>query len=223
MSDDPIPAPPAPCGQIASDSGALPGVDALGAASLADALAGAEAPDAALAGESSLAAAEHSPADLAGDSSVASSPLHHFSLSATLTLEGSLPQGSPADSDPMPGCLIPSASNSGSLGKHVAAENIGGGRFVYFGNDWKIRKADGPAGLPAHAFIKQAIVEGAEVEVFKDVPLNGLSGLTPGQYWLGAGGNPTKTFPLTGCVQPVGQATSATTLAVDLEEPTFYT
>lgn len=122
------------------------------------------------------------------------------------------------DSTPMSAGSIPCASNSGSLGRHIAAVTIGGGRFVYFGSDGLLYKASGPLSLPAHGFLKTAVTEGAEAQVWQSGLLNGLSGLVPGnQYWLGADGQPTNTEPASGILQPIGTATEETVLAVDIE------
>lgn len=127
-------------------------------------------------------------------------------------------QGQLGGSTPIEGGLCMSASSSGSLGVHEAGETIGGGRFVYFGEDGLIYKADAPSSLPAHGYIRAAVVEGDEVEVWQSGQMQGLAGLSIGdQYWLGAGGQPTNIVPTVGIHQPVGTAAEATILAVDIE------
>ena len=76
-----------------------------------------------------------------------------------------------------------------------------------------VRNADNTSpGKEANGFVTAALASGATGQVFDAGLIPGLSGLTPGPIFLGAGGAITQTVPVApNVLQRVGTATGATT------------
>lgn len=97
----------------------------------------------------------------------------------------------------------------------TASEAISAGNLVNLYNNAGVltaRKADAATNKPAHGYAKAAIASAATGVVHFEGKISGLTGLTPGDVYLGAAGAVTATAPTaTGsCSQLVGTATSAT-------------
>ena len=105
---------------------------------------------------------------------------------------------------------------------YVAAESIGGHRAVSLDGDGLIIPASSVEGVPAFGLIRDAVVAGGEVAVYRAGRVGGFTGLIPGEtYYLGAAALLTLTPPVAGVLQPLGVAASATDLLVDPDYPTF--
>lgn len=105
-----------------------------------------------------------------------------------------------------------------------ASEAIAAGRFVNFFNDagtQKMRLADGPSGKPADAFVLTAVASGANGEALKEGANGAVTGLTPGDQWLGTNGATVATKPTTAgqIAQYLGHATAATSICTEIDEP----
>ena len=108
----------------------------------------------------------------------------------------------------------------------LASEAITAPALVNIWNDAgtaKIRKADAATNKPANGFINASVTLGANVDVYFEGEVVGLSGLTAGKLWLSATvpGGIQAAIPTTAghIAQAVGWATSASTLDFEPAEP----
>lgn len=109
----------------------------------------------------------------------------------------------------------------------TASENLADGDFVNIHNSTgaKVRKADATganAGKMAHGFVKAAVTSGQDATVYFEGTNDHVSGLTPGNVFLGTtAGQATGTAPSgTGqTVQRLGVATSDTSINVEFGPP----
>lgn len=108
-----------------------------------------------------------------------------------------------------------------------ASENLADGDFVniFDSSGAKVRKADATganAGKMAHGFVKAAVTSGQDATVYFEGTNDHVTGLTPGNVYLGTtAGQATGTAPSgTGqTVQRLGVATSATSINVEFGPP----
>jgi hypothetical protein len=107
----------------------------------------------------------------------------------------------------------------------TAGEALNAGDIVYISNTGTVLKADAttPA-KQARGYVLVAVANAAVATVFFDESNTAVTGLTPGAtYYLSATpGLVTATPPITTgqIVQQIGFATSATSLHVNIQEPT---
>lgn len=99
---------------------------------------------------------------------------------------------------------------------YTAAETIGGHRGVALAADGRIVRASASGNLAAIGIIRDAVVAGAEVVVYRAGRVGGFTGLTIGEtYFLGDDGLATLTLPVSGTYQTIGVAATASELLVD--------
>lgn len=108
----------------------------------------------------------------------------------------------------------------------VASEALAAGDLV---NVWsstgaKVRKADATvAGKEANGYVLASVASSGNATVYFSDILVGLSGLTPGaSYFLSTSAGVATSTPPTASgnvVQPIGKATSATTIAFEQQTP----
>jgi hypothetical protein len=103
-----------------------------------------------------------------------------------------------------------------------ASENIGAGNLVNIwnsGGQFRVRKADATAsGKEANGFVLSSVTSGQIAQVYLEGTITGLSGLTPGRYYLSTTpGEITDTPPSNSgnVVQYVGNSVSATELTFE--------
>lgn len=109
----------------------------------------------------------------------------------------------------------------------VAGENLSAGQLVNIYNDSdtvKARKADASNGRVAHGYVIESVAAGAQVTVYLDGTITGLTGLTPGAtYFLSSstpGGVGQAPPTVSGYyAQAVGYAVSATELVFKPQIP----
>lgn len=115
--------------------------------------------------------------------------------------------------------LAPPGGSMDVLGTAVAGAALSGGRFVSVISG-TASYADGPGGVPAIGFTKGAVAFNESFTVYREGDLTGLTGLTPGgALYLGANGQAVHVAPLTGTIQYLGRALTATTMAVEIDQP----
>jgi len=108
----------------------------------------------------------------------------------------------------------------------IASESLSAGDLVNIYDNAgtpNVRKADAATNKPAHGFVKSAVTPGSSAMVYFDGSITGLSGLSIGaKYFLSdtIPGAITATAPNTAgyIVQPVGWATSATSLSFEPQD-----
>lgn len=106
---------------------------------------------------------------------------------------------------------------------YIAAANLNGHRAVALDGDGQLIYADAGAGIAAIGIIRDAVLAGAEVEVWRRGRVGGFSDLaTAEEYYLGDDGLLTLTAPESGVLQPLGVAASAGVLLVTPDRPIFY-
>lgn len=103
------------------------------------------------------------------------------------------------------------------LSTATASEALSAGNLVNVYNNagvWTMRKADAASNRPANGYVLAAVASAAVGTYYSDGRITGLSGLTPGLYFLGAAGAITQTPPTASgsCSQQVGNSASATEL-----------
>ena len=104
------------------------------------------------------------------------------------------------------------------IGSFTAGESISSCRFVRVAADGLIYLADGPAGRPAHGYLRESVTIGSAITVYQSGLLNGLAGITPGaDQWLGASGLRTETPPSTGISQKLGTGVASDAVAVEMK------
>lgn len=103
-----------------------------------------------------------------------------------------------------------------------ASENLGAGNLVNIwnsGGEFRVRKADATAaGKEAQGFVLSSVLSGQTAQVYLEGTVTGLTGLTPGRYYLSTTpGEITPTPPSnTGnVVQYVGNAVSTSELTFE--------
>lgn len=108
----------------------------------------------------------------------------------------------------------------------VASEAITAPALVNIWNDTgtaKIRKADASTNKQANGFILASVASAAAADVYFEGEVTGMSGLTAGKVWLSSTvpGATQATIPTTAghIAQPVGWATSATTIDFESGDP----
>jgi len=108
-----------------------------------------------------------------------------------------------------------------------ATEDIAAGDFVNVFDDAgtvSVRLADASAERPADGYVKAGALTGANATVYLEGVNNQLTGLAPGQVWLGDAGQVTQTAPASGgggLAQIVGQAIAATELDFEKAQPIY--
>ncbi|MEQ1842080.1 MAG: hypothetical protein ABL994_16870, partial [Verrucomicrobiales bacterium] len=103
---------------------------------------------------------------------------------------------------------------------YVAAAHIGGHRAVALNSSGQIILATASGEIPAIGMIRDAVISGASVTVYRSAKVGGFSGLTPGAtYYLSDIGAAVLTPPAGGVLQVLGVAGSATELLLDPGEP----
>jgi hypothetical protein len=106
-----------------------------------------------------------------------------------------------------------------------ASEDIAAGKLVNVYDDsgtTKVRLADGTLSIRADGYVKSGVLSGANATIYLEGIITGLSGLTPGDVWLGEAGAATQTPPASGSggiAQLVGTAISATEMDFEKEQP----
>jgi hypothetical protein len=94
---------------------------------------------------------------------------------------------------------------------------------IYNSSGAKVRKANATDGTkPAHGYVKAAVVSGDPAIVYFDGENDGVSGLTPGTYFLSTTGGQMVTAPPTGngnIAQKVGVATASGSFVFEPGEP----
>lgn len=108
----------------------------------------------------------------------------------------------------------------------VCSENLSAGNAVNIYDNAgvpTVRLADRTNNRPAHGFVLQNFTSAQIAKVYKDSKNTALTGLTIGvRYFLGASGVISVTPPAAGSghlLQPVGFASSATVLDIEIENP----
>lgn len=109
----------------------------------------------------------------------------------------------------------------------LASEALAAGDFVNIYNNAgtpNARKADASNGRQAHGFVLAAVSAAANASVYFDSRNTGVTGKTPGavQYLSGSSaGQTTETAPTTAgqIVQRLGNAITATSINVDIQQP----
>lgn len=104
-----------------------------------------------------------------------------------------------------------------------ASENLGAGNLVNIwnsgGGEFRVRKADATAaGKEAQGFVLSSVTSGQTAQVYLEGTVTGLSGLTPGRYYLSTTpGEITQTPPSNSnnVVQYVGNAVSSSELTFE--------
>lgn len=111
---------------------------------------------------------------------------------------------------------LPGAPGAGSeIETYVAAVNLNGHRFVALNDDGELITADSSDGIPAIGVIRDAVLAGGTVNVYRAGKVNGFTGLSvPETYFLGESGLYALTSPSTGIIQVVGSASSASEMLV---------
>lgn len=106
-----------------------------------------------------------------------------------------------------------------------ATENISSGKYVNIWDDGgtpKVRLADNSNDRPAHGFVKDTVLSGANVNVFFEGPNLNVTGRTPGaRQFLGVNGGVTETRPVAPAaliVQFLGIAVSTTAINTDIDD-----
>ena len=104
-------------------------------------------------------------------------------------------------------------------------ENLTPGKYVNIFNSGgtpKVRLADNSNDRPAHGFVKDTVLTGANVNVFFEGPNLNVTGRTPGaRQFLGTAGAPTETRPTAPSaliVQFLGIAVSTTAINTDIDD-----
>lgn len=108
----------------------------------------------------------------------------------------------------------------------LASENLANGDFVNIYDNAgtaNVRKADATtAGKEAHGFVLAAVTSGNNATVYLEGSNTGVSGVTPGNVFLGttAGASTSSAPSSTGnVVQRLGVATSATSISFEPSAP----
>ena len=103
-----------------------------------------------------------------------------------------------------------------------ASENLGAGNLVNIwnsGGEFRVRKADATAtGKEAQGFVLSTVLSGQSAQVYLEGTVTGLTGLTPGRYFLSTTpGEITQTPPsgANNVVQYVGNAVSSSELTFE--------
>lgn len=103
-----------------------------------------------------------------------------------------------------------------------ASENLSAGDVVNIwnsGGDFRVRKADATtSGKEAIGFVLNSVTSGGNANVYLEGSITGLSGLTPGRYYLSTTPGQITATPPTGSanvVQYVGTALSDTDLTFE--------
>jgi hypothetical protein len=103
-----------------------------------------------------------------------------------------------------------------------ASENLSAGNLVNIwssAGQFRVRKADATAaGKEANGFVLASVTSGQSAQVYLEGTVTGLSGLTPGRYYLSTTpGEITDTVPSNAgnVVQYVGNAVSATEITFE--------
>jgi hypothetical protein len=103
-----------------------------------------------------------------------------------------------------------------------ASENLSAGNLVNIWNSagqFRVRKADATAaGKEANGFVLASVTSGQNAQVYLEGTVTGLSGLTPGRYYLSTTpGEITDTVPSNSgnVVQYVGNAVSSTEITFE--------
>lgn len=105
---------------------------------------------------------------------------------------------------------------------YTASENLSAGNLVNIWDDagtFKVRKADATVeGKKCNGFVKESVTAGAQVKVFFDGSISGLTGVTAGDLFLGTtAGGFTATAPSTtgNIVQKIGFGMNASTISFE--------
>ena len=108
----------------------------------------------------------------------------------------------------------------------VASEALAAGDFVNVWSDggaFKVRKADATAsGKRAHGFVMSAVSSGANATVYFEGENTAVTGMTPGDVFLGITAGRAQAAVPTGSgqtVQRIGVATSATSVNFEPSQP----
>ena len=105
----------------------------------------------------------------------------------------------------------------------TTSEALSANALLNISSTGTIRNADYVNSRMANAYTATAVLSGATVTGYKYGTITGLSGLTPGSMcYLGAAGAITQTPSITaggGIWQPIGLASSATTIEFDPQTP----
>jgi hypothetical protein len=128
--------------------------------------------------------------------------------------------GTPPDTTPPYTDPPPSTTQTLTSTENLAANDLVN---IYNSSGAKVRKANATDGTkPAHGYVKAATVSGDPAIVYFDGENDGLSGLTPGTYFLSTTGGQMSTNPPTGngnIAQKVGVATASGSFVFEPGEP----
>lgn len=104
----------------------------------------------------------------------------------------------------------------------VASEAIGAGKYVNIYNNAgtpNCRLADQSNDRPAHGYVRDAVLSLGNATVYFEGSNDDLSALTAGaRQYLSTAGGVTTTPPITGLLQFLGIAISATEINTDIED-----
>lgn len=105
---------------------------------------------------------------------------------------------------------------------YTALVDIGGHRAVAIDGSGELIYASSDLQIPAVGIVRDAVMSGNEVAVYRGGRVGGFTGLVPGSvYYLSTTGLLSLTPPSSGILQPLGTAASATEFLVDPDYPTF--
>ena len=108
----------------------------------------------------------------------------------------------------------------------IASEALAAGDFINVWSDasaFKVRKADATtSGKRAHGFVLSAVASGANATVYFEGENTAVTGMTPGDVFLGTTAGRGQAAAPTGSgqtVQRIGVATSATSVNFEPSQP----